>query len=220
MARPRRNIELVRQKILEEAKATILELGWESLTMVTLAKRLNMSVGNLYKFFDSKDELFLAIFTDFHAGLNQQLQDHLHEESLDEPHLGKLIDIYFHYANSQFHLYELVMHPPILYKDFVDTPLQPMAEDMRKETLRTMDLGKRAVAGALRQKGVQVDERELVARFVYFFNSVHGLLLTMHSRIMPYILFEPDAMIPLQLAMIQKIVLSSAPFSQELAAQS
>ncbi len=51
---------LKRQMILEEAGKYFEEEGFESLTMQTLAKRCDVSVGALYKLFDSKEELFYA----------------------------------------------------------------------------------------------------------------------------------------------------------------
>ena len=51
---------LKRQMILEEAGKYFEEEGFESLTMQTLAKRCGVSVGALYKLFDSKEELFYA----------------------------------------------------------------------------------------------------------------------------------------------------------------
>lgn len=51
---------LKRQMILEEAGKYFEQEGFESLTMNTLAKRCDVSVGALYKLFDSKEELFYA----------------------------------------------------------------------------------------------------------------------------------------------------------------
>lgn len=216
MARPRRNVEQVRLRILAEAKAIILEAGWEALTMVTLARRLDMSVGNLYKFFDSKDELFILIFTDFYDGLNTLLTTHIPAQGVTPVELARMVELYVGYGNERFNIYELVMHPPILYKDFIETPLQPLAEQQLNATMKAMGLAKSALMQALAAKGIRIDDTELQARFVFLFNSLHGLLLTMHSRIMPYIMFDQQLMIQLQLAMIQDTVLSPTTFAHGL----
>ena len=112
MARPRRNIGLGREKIAREARLIILEQGESTLTMVALAKRLDMSVGNLYKFFDSKDELLLALFKGFYDELYAHLQANLPEGGLTDPaQFLELIRAYVHFADEQFFMYKVVMHP-------------------------------------------------------------------------------------------------------------
>jgi AcrR family transcriptional regulator len=52
--------DLKRELVLEQAGAYFEEVGFEAVTMAELAKKCEMSVGALYKLFDSKDALFYA----------------------------------------------------------------------------------------------------------------------------------------------------------------
>ncbi len=52
--------DLKRELVLEQASIYFEEVGFEAVTMAELAKRCGISVGALYKLFDSKDSLFYA----------------------------------------------------------------------------------------------------------------------------------------------------------------
>lgn len=47
----------VKQSIIDSAKEEFLTRGYEAATMRSIAKRANMTVGNLYRYFDSKEEI-------------------------------------------------------------------------------------------------------------------------------------------------------------------
>lgn len=47
----------VKQSIFDSAKEEFLIRGYEAATMRSIAKRANMTVGNLYRYFDSKEEI-------------------------------------------------------------------------------------------------------------------------------------------------------------------
>lgn len=57
MQRPK---EHVRARFIEAALASFAEVGYETTTMAAVAERAGSSVGNLYKYFDSKEALFAA----------------------------------------------------------------------------------------------------------------------------------------------------------------
>ena len=52
--------DLKRELVLEHAGRYFEEVGFEAVTMAELARKCEMSVGALYKLFDSKDALFYA----------------------------------------------------------------------------------------------------------------------------------------------------------------
>ncbi|MDO4940248.1 MAG: helix-turn-helix domain-containing protein [Erysipelotrichaceae bacterium] len=47
----------VKVLILESAKQEFLQKGYEATTMRSIAKKANMTVGNLYRYFDSKEDI-------------------------------------------------------------------------------------------------------------------------------------------------------------------
>ncbi len=62
--RRERNRRLMRQEILDAARAIIADEGIESLSMRALAARVGMSAPTVYDYFESKDGVLNGLFTD------------------------------------------------------------------------------------------------------------------------------------------------------------
>ena len=61
--RKRREKEARRAKIIESAKNMFLSKGFDNTTMEKIAIDAELSKGSLYNYFNSKDELYLAVAT-------------------------------------------------------------------------------------------------------------------------------------------------------------
>ena len=53
--------EIQRDKILEAAKQELLQYGYRDASMRRIAMQAEMTVGNLYRYFESKDQLIQEI---------------------------------------------------------------------------------------------------------------------------------------------------------------
>ncbi len=62
-----RKKEEIKNQIIESAKAHFLEKGFQNASMRAIAAEVKISAGNIYTYFQSKEDLFLHILT-----LNQQ----------------------------------------------------------------------------------------------------------------------------------------------------
>lgn len=76
-----------REKILTVATHEFSENGFENTNINVIAKKAGVSVGSLYKYFDTKRELFLTVVQSGIAELQRTLE-HVYES--DEPILAKL----------------------------------------------------------------------------------------------------------------------------------
>lgn len=76
-----------REKILSVATHEFSENGFENTNINIIAKKAGVSVGSLYKYFDTKRELFLTVVQSGIAELQRTLE-HVYES--DEPILSKL----------------------------------------------------------------------------------------------------------------------------------
>lgn len=54
----------LRQAIIEAAKSELLSKGYEDTSMRTIASKANMTVGNIYRYFDNKESIIDAIVSD------------------------------------------------------------------------------------------------------------------------------------------------------------
>lgn len=58
--------EMKKRQILHTAKAVFIEKGYFSASMKDIAEACGMAKGSIYKIFDSKEDLFTAVFEDCH----------------------------------------------------------------------------------------------------------------------------------------------------------
>lgn len=92
--------EDLKQRILDAATDEILAKGIEQASMRNIAKNANMTVGNLYRYFESKDMLAKAIYSPFLNDLNAMLSKYSddkislfkNEFALSEINMKALID--------------------------------------------------------------------------------------------------------------------------------
>ena len=67
--------ESVKKRIMKEAKAAFLLTGYQNTSMRQIAQKSDMTVGNLYRYFENKASLFGAIVDPFLAEIDQVLKE-------------------------------------------------------------------------------------------------------------------------------------------------
>jgi AcrR family transcriptional regulator len=84
MARPRTNIE---PRIIAAARATFAKTGVEASSLREIAKRAKTSIGMIYYYFPTKDDLFFAVIEDVYAKMLTDLEATLANDSALEQRL-------------------------------------------------------------------------------------------------------------------------------------
>ena len=81
-----------REEILEAAKRVFIESGYNSATMESIATEAEFSLATLYKFFGSKENLFMEILLQMLEKLEQQSEEILNRPSTCRERLEALFD--------------------------------------------------------------------------------------------------------------------------------
>lgn len=89
--------ELTKEKILNTALELFCQKGYYKVSTNEIARASNISVGNLYFYFQNKDSIFLEILNRYHQSFLQIHDDFLHDiENLDKnpkQFLSRLIEM-------------------------------------------------------------------------------------------------------------------------------
>lgn len=195
MAKPKPDVAEHRKRILDAALSLIHHQGFDALTMKSLASESEMAVGKLYRFFTSKDAIFLEVeilFFQRLLALLDEIEDRLPKDPVSR--LQQIVVAFFHYANQNIELYRLVSHPPKVYGDYLGTEHETLAARELDCALRVLNRLRQHLLAALPRQQAEVDisEAHLQTRFLFLLNSLHGLLLNIHSRILPYVALSPN----------------------------
>jgi AcrR family transcriptional regulator len=133
----------LRQKILDEATATLRRDGVAGLTMRSLAHRLGYSPATLYLYFDGKDELLDAVarvgFEELSASCAQALNGSTPLEAL-----AAGAKSFLDFADRDPHMHRLMFRPEGAHLEerhrFEETLCQPLRKGVEEGVLRPADL--------------------------------------------------------------------------------
>ena len=96
-----------RQRILDAAIAEFSEHGFDSANINTIAQRSDVSVGSLYKYFENKENLFLAIVHVCVEKLKAVLEDIIKSDEKLESRIEKIIKAIQVHTRENVHLTKL-----------------------------------------------------------------------------------------------------------------
>lgn len=138
------DIEAVRQHILKTALDILSHEGFNGLSMRKLASRLGMTAANIYNYYDSKDELFLALQSSGFHILLDMFQDAY--DRTDDPvaRLEGMIDAYMDFGHTNGPLYDAMLNGNTpRYTDYVGTHAEEAAWQEIEAAKRVMRLADR-----------------------------------------------------------------------------
>ncbi len=168
-ARSKKAKEQQIQKIIEEARDLFIEEGTRGFSMRALAKRLEMSQGNLYNYWVSKRELWYEIvkrdFADFESELSNIVASH--KGTIVEL-LEDLADFYFDFAESNYRKYQIMFilpPPPTESNDQTEIIFEPQSINMLLLILEN---------AIIEAKIENVDSKKLA---LYLWTVMHGTVL-------------------------------------------
>jgi len=82
MMQPREDVEAIRHRILEAAGHRFQQFGFGKTTMAEIAGDCGMSAANLYRYFDSKEDIGAAMACQCLTGKAERLMEVVEDESL------------------------------------------------------------------------------------------------------------------------------------------
>ena len=156
-------------RIINEARDLFFEAGASGFNMRSLAKRLDMSQGNLYNYWTSKRDLWYAIIQHDFALFEKELNNivEIHEGSLIDL-LDKLAHFYLNFARINYKQYQMMFvlpPPPAEKKGTKEAGFEPQTINLLfeivKKFLEESELKK-------------IDSRKLT---LYLWSIMHGAAL-------------------------------------------
>ncbi|MFP4040361.1 MAG: TetR/AcrR family transcriptional regulator [Desulfosudaceae bacterium] len=179
-------VDQVRQNILEEALSLIDKEGFEGFSMRKLAGRLGVSVVTLYRFYESKDHLYLAVLTRGFQNLFQELEKAGNIRKHPGERLWDIARAYLAFGLEQANFYNLMFtwHVP-KYQDYVGTPMEAAArhelEESQKVYLFVID-----AAREFAETVGHVPEERLRGDIIFFWSTLHGYIAGVNNSLLGY----------------------------------
>ncbi len=190
-ARGKKELALIREKILESALDIIVAKGLDGLTMRSLAKKTGMTAPNLYNYFSNKDEIYIHIVIRGFEMLYSDLKAvcDIHKDNIRR--LRAMIDTYMAFGINKPRYYDIMFtRPTPKYNDYVGTPLEKISEIEYKIS---MDIAALALEAAKEVMGSNAEDEELLTRrLVQIWSLMHGMITLNNSQVMGYVADSAD----------------------------
>ncbi len=184
-ARSKKEIEKIRQAILEQALDIIVEQGLESLTMRSLAGRLEMTAPNLYNFFSGKDEIYLSLVVKGFEMLYGTLEAAATNAGTPADRARSMIAAYIDFGLHQPRYYDIMFTLPTpKYNDYKGTPYETLSET---EYQISMDIARLAENTVKELLGADSHPALTNRRLIQVWSLLHGMVSLHNSRVVTYV---------------------------------
>ena len=191
-ARTPEEVEVVKQKILEEALNIITERGYEGLSMRRLGRHLGMTAATVYNYFQNKEEIYLHVLT---RGFELLYDDLLRaSKSTDDP-FEKLKAVWREFVRfglNQSNYYDIMLTLYIpKYRDFAGGPLEPLARKELTTALKVADLITKVLEEIAVTHG-NIRKEDARIHFMRLLTGVHGVVSLYNNTILAYVHDHPE----------------------------
>lgn len=192
--RSEEEIEQVRERILAQALDLIREWGFEGFTMRRLAGRLGVKPVTIYRYYQSKDHIYLAVLTRGFQLLHRACIQAYEAETDPLGRLERMMRAYLAFGLEQANFYNLMFtwHVP-KYEDYLGTSAEAAARHELEESQRILLLFIRAVEELMAtvEPGGEDWTR---AAIIYFWSTLHGYIAGVNNRLLAYMHPDPLAL--------------------------
>ncbi|MCP4137391.1 MAG: TetR/AcrR family transcriptional regulator [bacterium] len=195
MTKPSRDIkevEKIKEQILESALSIIIKEGFESCTMRKIAAQNSMSATNLYNYFSNKDEIYLALVIKGFEILYNMFRK-IDEEQTEPVKKGEaLVRGYLAFGLENSYYYDIMFtRATPKYNDYVGTPLEKLATIEMNISMKVMKIAYETVAAVTAGLKRQAEDAEKVY-FMEIWSMLHGMITLYNSKIVNYVNEDPS----------------------------
>jgi AcrR family transcriptional regulator len=210
--RSAKEVETVKNSILETALSLMCEDGFDALSMRNLGVRLKMTAANIYNYYKNKDDLYLAIQT---KGF-QMIVDRFEEiTSSNKTPLEKLFAmmrayLFFGIKNPDYYEIMFSRNTP-KYVDYKDTPMEPTAYLEKQTALKVSEITIKVISELFDGKSaLSADDAKY--RTIVVWSTLHGAVNLYNSRVLQEVEENADSFIDKLIKdLMQQFVISTIP---------
>jgi AcrR family transcriptional regulator len=185
-------IEIVKQRILQQALEIITEHGYDHLTMRRLGGRLGMAAKTIYNYYLNKDEIYLHVMKKGYDILYDDMQRCGRDQTDPVEKLRAITRAFIDLGITNANYYDIMFtfYVP-KYNDYIGTPTESTAHDVLVKSLQCAELCISAIEDVGQQEGA-FDEKQARLYFIKWFIWLHGLIALHNNRVLTYLHEAPN----------------------------
>ena len=190
-ARNDKEVEQVRQKILDGALEIIVKEGFDSLTMRKLGTRIGMTAPNIYNYYAGKDALYISIVIAGFEMLHRALLNAYQGSENPVERAGAMIKAYIGFGMHKPRYYDIMFtRPTPKYNDYLGTPHEKLSEIEYRISMEIAELALKATEAVIGK----VHDPELgQMRVIQIWSLLHGMVTLHNSQVVAYVAGDTQA---------------------------
>lgn len=196
-ARKPEEILKIKKHILDTALKLIVKEGYGAFSMRKLAAKLGISATAIYRYYESKEILYLNVLIEGFGELAGKLEAAYNVASAPADKLRNIARAYIEFGIKKANLYNimLIWNVPKYY-DFVGTPAESVAKKELETALSVQEIALKGMtdAGFFQDLG----EKEMLAAALEIICAIHGFISFYNSRVMDYLAGAGKDIVPEQ----------------------
>lgn len=183
-ARKPEEVQEIKDNILEIALQAMVEDGFEHVSMRKLAAKLGMTAANIYNYYSSKDELYLAIQTRGYELLGTIFGEIYSSDLEPVQKLEKIVNAYLDYGVNNPNYYDIMFNwNTPKYADYLGTPTEAFAFHEKQTALKLVNLCNKVVVDAIKDND-QLKGIDAQYHTIKLWVTLNGLVNLVNSRVL------------------------------------
>ncbi len=184
-ARSPKEIEQIRNTILDRALDIIVDQGLDNLTMRNLAGRVKMTAPNIYNYYAGKDEIYLSLVVQGFEMLQAVMEDARRGPGDMKARARAMVEAYLKFGIEQCRYYDIMfVLPTPKHNDYKGTPHERLSEMELRVSMGIADMARQTL---LELYGDAFDEETVTRRLIQIWGLLHGMISLYNSRVVQYV---------------------------------
>ncbi len=185
MPKPARNpgdIEIIKEKILDVALDILFDQGFSNLSMRKIALGTKMTAANIYNYFSSKDEIYLAIQTRGFSLLYEGFCEIKKNNRDPFARMRQMIQAYIDFGLKYPDQYEIMFSKNTpKYSDYIGTTLEPSATLEKQTALGVAQISTQTILEMTKEDPCP---EKAGYQTIRLWTALHGIVSLMNSRVL------------------------------------
>lgn len=195
VTRSDKEIEAVRDNILDVAFKILVKNGYEGLSMSQIGAKMKMTAANIYNYYANKDELLIAIHKKAHLMLYEKLNKAIEMSDTPLARYQNLVFAFVEFGLRNINIYDIMFNRPIRqHSDYVGTSQEALSDDEFRSSLRVLLLAVKIIQ-EYRETRPDLPPVAPKVLTLHNFSALHGIISLHNSGMFSQITDDQDAML-------------------------
>jgi AcrR family transcriptional regulator len=194
LSRPQKEVQKIKDAILDDALNIIVAEGFQALTMRRLAKAAGMTAPNLYNYFPGKDEIYITLMINGFQKLNAALAAELERYSDPVQSSRAMMLAYLKFGREDSPYYEIMFSAGTpKYQDYLGTSHEALSTQEHRVSMELAELAIKVIQNLAVSLSKPMSDAKARLTLTAVWSLLHGMVSLRNSHNVEYLLEDTES---------------------------